>query len=147
MPVVLPELPPGNYRQYKEDTDRFLTWLSNTAITCGWSPSNLRKAHDADKPEVTEVQKQPRLKGRARKEAKIKAESQRISAIVQEKCVVTTQDLLIQAQSVASAASSSTKIPKSILRVLERTIKARKRFNEWFELWGELEATSRRWPF
>lgn len=35
---MLPDFVKDSYKQYKDDTDRFATWLVNTAKKCGYEP-------------------------------------------------------------------------------------------------------------
>jgi hypothetical protein len=70
---MLPQSLTGSYVRYKEDTSVFATWLYYNAKACGYH----RPAALAVKPvanvTVVEGTKEPKLKGRARKEAKAAA--------------------------------------------------------------------------
>lgn len=67
---MLPEILAGSYNRYKEDTTVFTTWLSKAAIACGYqAPKVLRQ--DTTYPKKQDSQGlAPKLKGRARKEAR-----------------------------------------------------------------------------
>ena len=79
---------------------------------------------------------------KARKEAKAAAAENKKPAIVDQpsqpvvKCNVNTQELLRQAEAVATSTKPGLKIPDSIVRVLERAIDARKRCAAWFRKTG-----------
>lgn len=82
--------------------------------------------------------KSARLKGKERKLAKQAAKSNgpldhgpEITPTV--KCTITIQELLKQVDTILSAQTEQIRMPKSIQRVLNRAISARKRCATWFE--------------
>lgn len=86
--------------------------------------------------------KGPRLKGKARKEAKESAKAapaMQISPPLTDstqstlKYTLTTQDILVQAEMVAHSARRKQSMPDSIRIALQRAISARERCAAWFE--------------
>lgn len=45
---MLPDFLKDSYKQYKDDTDRFATWLFNAAKKCGYKPENLTPTPSLD---------------------------------------------------------------------------------------------------
>ena len=65
---MLPEILAGSYIRYKEDTNVFTTWLSQAAVACGYKPAQ-REQHKKKPAHQQTLSANPRLKGKARKEA------------------------------------------------------------------------------
>lgn len=125
------------YKQYKEDTLTFTTWLSQAAKSCGWKPATQLYASPIPNQDdiAANATKGPRLKGRDRKLARDAAKSVPISnteSVPQTtvKYAITTTELLQQATIVAKAKKS--KFPDGVQSVLERAIGLRKRCAAWF---------------
>ena len=102
-----PEILAGSYKRYKEDTNVFTTWLSQAAVACGYQAKQ-EKVHEKPQLNMTQaISVTPRLKGKARKEAKAAAAEIKKPTLVDEpsppivKYNVTTQELLNQAEAVA----------------------------------------------
>lgn len=67
---MIPEILFSSYQRYK-DTNVFTTWLSQAAQSCGFKLPNLGPSEpEESKPANNSENKAPRLKGKARKEAK-----------------------------------------------------------------------------
>ena len=76
---MLPEILAGSYLRYKEDTNAFTTWLSKAALACGYKPAQRQQLKQRPAQQQTPTTT-PRLKGKARKEAKAAAaESKKLS--------------------------------------------------------------------
>lgn len=143
---MLPEILAGSYKRYKEDTNVFATWLSKTAKACGYKPpvpKNLEKTATNTSKVNTPASQGARLKGKARKEAKLAAESNGEPSrdSTQDNVPVTrytmrTVDLLEQAKVVANCTKPRIQIPLNILRVVQRAIQARQRCAAWFHKTG-----------
>ena len=148
---MLPEILANSYIRYKEDTNVFTTWLSQAAVACGYKPAQLEqyKPKPAHQQTITAT---PRLKGKARKEAKEAAAAAGTKEIREDfevpqptvKYKITTQELLNQAEAVGKSGKASAKVPDSIVRIVQRAINARRRCASWFQktgLHGEEDST------
>lgn len=123
---MLPDDLSGSYKAYKSDTNAFVTWLSRTALACGYK---LPRAN-------VDTGSSTRLKGKARKEAKAAttATSNRGSTpATASKQMISTSDLLAQAKHIANYKKPPVKVPVAIQYVLQQSIKARKRCASWFQ--------------
>ena len=140
---MLPEILAGSYARYKEDTNVFTTWLSKAAVACGYKPAQ-REQHRQRPAQQQTPTTTPRLKGKARKEAKAAAaESKRRpddsdAPQPTAKYNITTQELLKQAEAVAKRGNAAVKVPEYVVRIVQRAISARKRCASWFQKTGIL---------
>jgi hypothetical protein len=131
---MLPEHLASTYENYKKDTNFFLTWLHNKAITCGY-----RSPLPSDSPDSQDQAKRSssRLKGKARKEAKLLAANTASSATKipkpPSKHVISTKELLLQAETVAKSTNPIVKVPEVVQKLLHDAICARKRCSAWFQ--------------
>src|SRR5215469_12428277 len=106
---MLPEWLYGRYRQYKEDTKVFTTWLAHAAMKCGYNPN---------------VQSQSQAVSEA-------TDTHNIAPNVYP---VTTREILCQVAAFTECANTvAIAYPKTIRRGLENAIKARKQCAAWFE--------------
>ena len=94
------------YQQYKSDTSIFLTWLSQAAKACGYSPPALPKND-------------------TKKECDAKATITRYGFSVRE--------ILVQAKAVAGSITPVLRIPSIISRLAARAIKTRRAFTNRFK--------------
>lgn len=142
---MLPEILAGSYKRYKEDTNVFATWLSKTAKSCGYKHPGLTDPETISNPSKVNIPgpQGARLKGKARKEAKLAAErnDEPSNASTQANVPVVqytmrTVDLLEQAKVVAKFTKPRIQMPFNILRVVQRAIQARRRCAAWFEKTG-----------
>ncbi|MCJ1453626.1 hypothetical protein MMC28_003973 [Mycoblastus sanguinarius] len=145
---MLPEVLAGSYKRYKEDTSVFTTWLSKTAIACGYKTSSFVIRETTSSNVTVGQAPSSRLKGKARKEAKSASKENKNpssgsdSNMPVAKYSITTQELLGQAEAVAEAKASGIQIPLSIMRVVERAIDARRRCASWFKKTGACDIDS-----
>ena len=95
----------GSYRQYKNDTSIFMTWLSQAARVCGYSP-----------PASSKVKTQ--------QECDSRATTTRFGTPVKE--------ILIQARTVVESAIPALVTPHVILKVAKRAIATRKQVTARF---------------
>lgn len=140
--MPLPEFLAGRYRQYKEDTSIFTTWLHRAAETCGYKhPATGQQTGNAAKPSPDAVINTPskRLKGKERKLAKLAGEnvSKQPPKVTEPviktvKYRVTTSELLRQANAIAESTSKRVIMPDGIRSILNRAISARQRCAEWY---------------
>lgn len=130
------------YQRYKRDTTLFTTWLSNTAITCGWkAPDKLSSSALADTGKATSTVpanvKSARLKGKARKAAKDTAKDGPKASTTPPTVrlhSLTTKELLDQVNLVAqSPRSRGLSMPDRIWEALQGAIHSRQRFCDWFD--------------
>lgn len=103
----------GTYRTYKEDTDKFLTWLAKTAQSHGHQ---------------IETKSAPRLKGKAIKEGR--------DAMTKDPTTDThplsLQDFTACAEFIVKARKPKITISPSILAIAYRALTVRKKFANWF---------------
>ena len=110
---MLPDLLRDTYKQYKADTTEFLTWLVNST-TAGLATTS-----------VETKSKGPRLKGKARKAAKTDTTPKTFSIGVKQ--------ILQLAQGVVETSKDIPKVPRRMLRLLQKTITLRKRCALWYD--------------
>jgi len=124
---MLPDHLNGSFRRYKKDTDYFVTWL---AVTAGSSGFHLQENPDTSDSPQSAARQGPRLKGKARKEAREreKSETHRSSQNL------TTHQLMECAKQIASTKSSSFHVPRSVYDALSNALVARVRCSTWFKL-------------
>ncbi|KAH8771449.1 hypothetical protein BGZ57DRAFT_954322 [Hyaloscypha finlandica] len=129
---MLPEFLSDSYSRYKEDTNVFATWLTNTAKACGHTSSNTTQVASSDP--MSEAPASIRLKGNARKEAKANGSSRPPPVFLPAtKHTLATGDIIIQAGIIAIHKKPAIKVPLVIQGVLRRAIRARKRCTLWFQ--------------
>lgn len=151
---MLPQILLGSYKRYKEDTNVFTTWLSQSAKACGYKLPDLQPDDvlQSKKQLILNQNPQPsstRLKGKARKEAKKAGDKtdlpqdnrERDSAPV-KKYLVATKDILDQAETVARSVKPRIQVPVQILQIVQRSIDARERCQKWFQKTGVKNETS-----
>ena len=140
---MIPELLHGSYQRYKEDTNVFTTWLSQAARACGCKLAG-KKSEKPQSPESSSGPKPiaPRLKGKARKDAKAQATSstnnktgpsEEQKSVQVSKYEMTTRNLIEQAEAVGNSGKAKPHMPADVLRVARRAINARKRCTNWFK--------------
>ncbi|KAM0191116.1 hypothetical protein ACHAPC_002386 [Botrytis cinerea] len=128
----------SSYSSCKADTSMFTKWLFKSAKACGYEMPKITTStiEDVSIP-IPILNTQPRLKGKARKLAKLEKES-REKKKAQEtvpvsrspsKYTITTTEILKQAKLV----TGKIELPQKIRKVLQRVIDARKRCADWFE--------------
>jgi hypothetical protein len=131
---MLPDNLSGSYKAYKSNTNAFVTWLSRTALACGYKfPRPNADIDPAPPAEKTSGAPSTRLKGNARKEAKAAASKPAPAAATGSKQIVSTSDLLAQAKHIANYKKPPVKVPFGIQYVLRQSIKARQRCADWFQ--------------
>ena len=113
----LPDFLFDTYKRYKADTDRVAAWLVETAQKCGHTLES----------QVTSRPSGPRLKGKARKEARMAG-----TAAGGLRHTVTVKGLADLAQSIANQ-KPQIKVPKLILLLLKSAITLRRRCADWFQ--------------
>jgi len=114
--TTLPPFLVDTHKVYKDDTDRVVTWLAETAQTCGY-PLALPPAG--------------RLKGKARKLAREREKADGASSAAVRHTIPVNQftDL---ADCIAKH-KPIVKVPQVVLRLLDRAIALRKRCADWFQ--------------
>ncbi len=122
---MLPESLSNRYVQYKEDANKFLTWLVDTAKDFGYGkPSSISTPTNAT----------PRLKGKARKEAqKVASTPNKEGKEVRGK--VSLEDILHLAKTIVTSTSpkNPVHVPQYILKRGRNAIAARRQFVAWFQ--------------
>ncbi|KAI0191615.1 hypothetical protein F4808DRAFT_381824 [Astrocystis sublimbata] len=119
------------YRQYKLDTDTIASWLATTAQVHGY-PQELLQA-GGDDPHKKPHAPSGRLKGKARLQA---AREQRQNLAVdktktaQRKHTIAIKDFVALAEFISSKAAQVGKVPVSIVKTLDRVIRARRGFGD-----------------
>ena len=128
----LPESLYGTYKQYKVDTDKFVTWLAETAQLCGY---RLPRSQLPSEPELPPA-KAPKLKGRARKLARDAAQetAKNKAKIGTETFIVGVGDFLPMAEAIANFKQKPpVEVPLDLVTVAKRVLLARKRCTKWFQ--------------
>lgn len=152
---MLPGFLTSSYQRYKEDTDVFMTWLSQSTRACGYQPPNKPTVATAATvaaaaptpspaaPSATATPKGPRLKGKERKLAKEAAKEKEKPPTPSPnkdepstvKYTVSTHEILIQA-TVIVGSEKRVFMPRDVQKVACRAIQARQRCSDWFEQVG-----------
>lgn len=112
MPAPLPQNLVGSYQRYKHDTDAFTTWLSKTAVVCGWTA-----------PEAFSGYQGP---NRANTKKKLQRQNSKRAIPLR------VQELIRQAEFIASSDKPRIRIPASVVNLIKNAIAARTRCAEWF---------------
>ncbi|TVY87900.1 hypothetical protein LAWI1_G008034 [Lachnellula willkommii] len=131
---MLPSFLDGTYNRYKNDTSTFVRWLSENAQRCGYVTTV--KTATPIPPTKT-----PRLKGKARKEAKKTESSKPASSSdatgTSQKSVnyslVSLKDLLPSAIAIVDSKDPVVLVPVNIIRAGLRAVSARKRCAEYYK--------------
>lgn len=128
---MLPAIPLGTYRRYKQDTDDIATWLATTAIRFGFSADRLSRVTQNN------VLKSQRLKGKARKLAKNAAKSNSVNSpkILSKplsKYTIAVKDFVTLAEYLGSR--TDLKIPELLWASVERAIRLRKTYGDYHAL-------------
>ena len=126
---MLPDVLLDSYKQYKSDTAQLATWLAETARACGCTSESINQP----------TCKPPRLKGRARTEAKKNTRGSSIS--FHEPTTTTTakhplalKEFSTFAKAIATFETPPVRVPPTILRIGKYAISARKRCAKWFSM-------------
>lgn len=140
---MLPETLIGSYKRYKEDTDVFTTWLSQTAITCGYNSVDLTRqsvtsqkavprhvSHAASIQPKDTASGSPKVTASKRKEPVGRIPHKSVPVT---KRMVTTKDLIRQAEVIAESRTPKVQMPENIRLVVEHAIRARERCAAWFQ--------------
>ena len=106
-----------SYKRYKAGTTNFLTWLVENA------PSSSRPA---EQTMLEAKAKGPRLKGKERRAAK--------ESFTARTYIVAISRIVPLAQGLVKNVKEPVKVPRSVIRILQRTIAARKECAVWFEV-------------
>ncbi|KAG4433195.1 hypothetical protein IFR05_011330 [Cadophora sp. M221] len=123
----------SNYKRYKTDTSIFIKWLSDNGTKCGYKVTKPSAQVPSSEP------KAPRLKGKARKEAKKAAapspapggSSPTASTASPKNFIINTSELLPLANAIV-ASKEPVEVPADIIRAGLRAISARKRSAAFF---------------
>ena len=140
---MIPDLLYSSYQRYKEDTNVFTTWLSQAARACGFNLAR-KQSEKVQSPKPSNGPKPvaPRLKGKARKDAKAQATSSTKNQsgpngerkpVRVSKYEMTTRNLIEQAEAVGNSGKASLRMPVDVLHVARRAINARNRCTNWFK--------------
>lgn len=122
---MVPDFLSNKYLQYKEDTNKFITWLLDTAKKYGHTESN-------PLPKSTPIT--ARLKGRARKDAQ-KAASMPNRKKTEVRGKVSLQDIAHLARTIVTNIDrkNPVRVPQYVLKHARNAIDARRKFIEWFQ--------------
>jgi hypothetical protein len=126
---MLPTHLNGSFKRYKKDTDSFVSWLADTAVGCGL------RLHATIEPSVTPntaTRQGPRLKGKARNQAREQTETSHPDASLTAK-KLTTNQLIECAKKIASAKSSAFRVPHHMYESLLSALNLRTQCTSWFE--------------
>lgn len=124
--IMLPESLKSCYTQYKEDTDKFATWLLHAAEKCGYEPTGLSAQGGVATSKANG-------KGKAKSKSKSKPNS-KPTPVLPLKYKATISELRTIGEVVAK---SSLRVPNGILAVARRAVTLRKDAATWFVGRGE----------
>lgn len=136
--MSLPKFLTDTYRQYKDDTNVFTTWLNQAARACGYKSADISmNAVQPDAAPASPHAPSQRLKGKDRKLAKQAATSlaSKPAEVRSEavKYAVSSRGLLQQAKLVAESNQKAAAIPGGVRFVLQRAIALRNRCAEHYK--------------
>ncbi|KAK8094702.1 hypothetical protein PG997_001387 [Apiospora hydei] len=122
----------ATHREYKLDTEFIAGWLVKNATKCGF------KLPDT----ATPTPSGPRLKGKARKQAREAMKDGTHSA--NPNCKIKVSDIIMMAKTIANFKSRPS-IPPALGRLFGRAINARRGCTEWYEKFGhgDIESNKR----
>ena len=116
----LPEFLFDTHKRYKADTNRVAEWLAQTAQRCGLK---LETQPSASRPSG-------RLKGKARKEARMTTNSSPTAPSLRH--IITVKDFTDMAQLIVQQ-KPALRVPDTILGLLRSAINLRRRCSDWFQ--------------
>lgn len=122
--------------QYKSDTNAIATWLASTAKVCGYK-RNL--AHDDLKPCENGGQvPSGRLKGKARKEAKMReaTAAKQVPETPGPKYKIPIRDFLPMAECIVKSRKPLITVPSSFVSTIDRAIRLRSTYSSQVQLQG-----------
>ena len=139
--MTLPSFLFDSHKRYKEETNRVVTWLVETAQKCGFLPSL----------ETTPTRQSGRLKGKARKMAREKEKAEVDETIASAtRFTVTVNHFTDLADRIANH-KPRVKVPNLILSLVRSAITQRKRCADWFHKRATTEEVkidnSKHWHF
>ncbi|KAK5079750.1 hypothetical protein LTR70_008817 [Exophiala xenobiotica] len=126
---MLPDFLVGTYRQYKQDTKTIAVWLASTARSYGYifdASSTNQDDQVVKKKAKAKVKPKPKTKKQQRDAAR------RIPA-QQRKVVIPISDFVPLAAYITEHIKLPTRVPPSMLTVIERVIEARTDCGTWFK--------------
>ena len=138
MKKMLPDVLYHNYRQYRCDTDCFVSWLAETEIVCRHAvrsypaPIVAASSISDDDPVTTGGVTTGRLKGKAGKEAKIAAKKA-ASSRPAPKEILALNEFADLTNKIARYNKKSVQLSEPVLHAFQRGIAARKECNAWFQ--------------
>jgi hypothetical protein len=128
--IMLPAFLDSTYKRYKRDTSIFITWLYENAQKCGYKPTNPPQAKATEPASV----KGPRLKGKARKQAKQGGAAEPSPKTAKEEhFVVAIKELIGLADTIVESQTPAVSVPTEIIRAGLRAVSARKRCTTYFK--------------
>ncbi|KAG5765620.1 hypothetical protein H9Q72_006306 [Fusarium xylarioides] len=122
---MLPPALASVYREYKKDTNSIASWLASTAKECGYPADLLSNSPSPKQPA-------PRLKGKARAEAKKKANLPQEATPQKEgpRYVIEIKDFVPLAECISAYKKPALSVPQAFFTTLNRVIKARYGFGD-----------------
>ena len=142
LPIMsLPDFLSSSYKQYKEDTNCFTTWLHQTAKACGYSSHATQISGASTVSNQSEpANPSKRLKGKDRKLAKLAKNDSPKSSVEAVRSVFPkpvryrsiTHEIIQQAKLISESTKQSRGLPNGIKFVAQRAIAARQRFANHF---------------
>ncbi|MCJ1441023.1 MAG: hypothetical protein MMC23_001509 [Stictis urceolatum] len=123
---MLPDLLVDSYKRYKADTTIFITWLVETAESCGFVRHSPPPQQQIGHAQIG------RLKGRARIEAKAHPNSVNAKS-VPPSYPVSIDDLLPWARTMAHFTKPRQLVPMHVLKAASKAIERRKECSTWFQ--------------
>lgn len=128
---MLPLIVKSGYQIYKEDTDKVATWLAAQGQICGYQGD----IPGFSNPSAEPAESTKRLKGRARKEAKIEKEAESSTTKPDDDeagpptYTLKVKDFIALAQKIAAATKPAVRVPSDIANALSRAIELRQKYS------------------
>ena len=133
---MLPDFLQSSYQTYKEDTDNLAKWLAVKAKQCGY-PADLLSTPDPKTASSQPIRPSQRLKGAARKQAKLAAKGNGGPSkspgrpAEAPKYIIKIKDFAVLAECIARFNKPVVEVPVTVVNVLNRAIDLRQQHYAW----------------
>ena len=144
---MLPNFLQSSYQTYKEDTDILAKWLAVKAKQCGY-PADLLSPPDPPTASSQPARPSQRLKGAARKSAKLAVNSNAASSHHSDsaenapKYTIKVRDFATLAECIARFNKPVVKVPVAVVKVLNRAIDLRQQHYSWARAQADSEPST-----
>ncbi|RDI78406.1 hypothetical protein Vi05172_g11604 [Venturia inaequalis] len=125
----------SSYKRYKQDTNVFITWLSEAAQACGWNPP-AQLEYLVETPASSSAPSAISSSKKTGRKNHKKVDETRASLGLSGSptiCKIPVQEIVRQVEIIAGSGQKSICMPPSVTRILRRAITARKQCAAWFQ--------------